>query len=106
MLCRRLLFLFLVSIYFSGYAQPLNFTVANHFFTGVKILKVKRDFNDPYLWVLAQNNQVFRINSIAQTVDDYTGTFSSYNNLQFIDIARAQPGYRFYRYKVLQYDPV
>jgi gliding motility-associated-like protein len=67
--------------------QDIDFKITNHFFTGKKILKVKRDFNDPYLWVLAQNNQVYRVNSKTQQVDDYTSIFSTYANLQFIDIA-------------------
>lgn len=55
--------------------------------TGKKILKVKRDFNDPFLWVLAQNNEVYRVNSLTFDIDDYTGAFSAFKNLNFIDIA-------------------
>jgi len=39
------------------------------------------------LWVLAQNNEVYRINSLTQQVDDYTAAFSAYHNFQFVDIA-------------------
>jgi hypothetical protein len=85
---RYFAFVLLLFFYTRGYSQPpIQFTIASHFFSGIKILKVKRDFNDSYLWVLAQNNQVYRINSVAQTVDDYTAVFAGYNNFQFIDIA-------------------
>jgi gliding motility-associated-like protein len=56
------------------------------FLTGKKILKAKRDFYDPYLWVLAENNEVYRINSIDYTVDDFTSKFANYK-YPFIDIA-------------------
>lgn len=67
--------------------QDVDFHLIKKFFTGKNILKVKRDYNDPYLWVLAQNNEVYRINSQTQIVDDYTSYFTAYNNLQFVDIA-------------------
>jgi gliding motility-associated-like protein len=56
-------------------------------FTGQKVLKAKRDFNDPYLWVLAANNQVYRVNSVTFAIVNYTAAFAAYSNLQFIDIA-------------------
>jgi len=67
--------------------QDVDFHLNAHLFAGKKILKVKRDFNDPYLWVLAQNNQVYRVNSLTLAVDDYTAKFSAYSSLPFIDIA-------------------
>lgn len=67
--------------------QDVEFHSGGQFLAGKAILKVKRDFKDPFLWVLAKNNQVFRINSITMAVDDYTPKFTQYNNLQFIDIA-------------------
>jgi gliding motility-associated-like protein len=63
------------------------FNLTGNLLPGKKILKVKRDFYDPYLWVLAENNQVYRINSSNQVIDDFTAAFSSYNSHQFIDIA-------------------
>jgi gliding motility-associated-like protein len=51
------------------------------------ILKVKRDFYDPFVWVLAKNNEVYRINSVTLVIDNFTSQFAAYNNLQFIDIA-------------------
>ena len=50
------------------------------------ILKVKRNFFDPYLWVLAKNNEVYRVNSQTLVIDDYTSKFKNYNNFQFVDI--------------------
>lgn len=67
--------------------QDLDFHLNGHLLPGKKILKIKRDFYDPYLWVLAQNNEVYRVNTQTQAIDDYTAKFAAYNNLQFIDIA-------------------
>lgn len=65
----------------------IAFHLSDTFLQGKKILKVKRDFKDPYLWVLAENNQLYRINSITKAVDDYTAKFSAYSGFKFIDIA-------------------
>jgi len=70
-----------------GQQQDVDFHLSNQFLAGKTVLKVKRDFKDPYLWVLAKNNEVYRINSQTLIVDNFTATFSAYNNLQFIDIA-------------------
>jgi len=71
-----------------GYSQQdLTFHINTQFLSGKKILKVKRDYYDPYVWVLAQNNGVYRINSQTLVIDDYTAKFSAYGNMQFIDIA-------------------
>ncbi|TFF36204.1 hypothetical protein E2R66_16825 [Mucilaginibacter psychrotolerans] len=67
--------------------QDLGFQINQHFFAGKNIISVKRDFIDPYLWVLAQNNQVYRINSVTMVIDDFTSAFANYGNFQFIDIA-------------------
>ena len=64
--------------------QDVEFHPAGQFLSGKRILKIKRDFKDPYAWVLAANNKVYRINSITMVIDDYTSQFSQYNNLQFI----------------------
>jgi gliding motility-associated-like protein len=86
---RQLLVIILLSFSVNAYSQQqdVEFHLSREFLQGKKVLKVKRDFNDPYLWVLAKNNEVYRINSITLTVDNYTSNFSAYNNLQFIDIA-------------------
>jgi len=84
---KRLLFLFFMLTGLGGYAQDIEFHVNSHLLPGKNILKAKRDFNDPYLWVLAQGNEVYRINSITLAVDNYTAQFAAYNSLKFIDIA-------------------
>ena len=87
-LFRSLLFFTLLICCFAAYSQQdMDLHLNETFLTGKNILKVKRDFHDPYLWVLAQNNEVYRINSITKQVDNFTGTFSRYNNYHFIDIA-------------------
>ena len=67
--------------------QDVDFHLNAYLFPGKNILKVKRDFYDPYLWVLAQNNEVYRVNSLTLAVDDYTSKFAAYNTLKFTDIA-------------------
>ncbi|MDB5137158.1 MAG: hypothetical protein JWP37_3761 [Mucilaginibacter sp.] len=67
--------------------QDVDFHLNKKFLTGKNVIKVKRDYHDAYLWVLAQNNEVYRVNSQTQDVDDYTSYFTAYNNLQFVDIA-------------------
>ncbi|HVW15978.1 MAG TPA: gliding motility-associated C-terminal domain-containing protein [Mucilaginibacter sp.] len=78
---------FLLACTIAKAQQDVDFHLSNQFLTGKQVLKVKRDFHDPYLWVLAKNNEVYRINSITLAVDDYTPQFAAYNNLQFVDIA-------------------
>ncbi|MEO9172965.1 MAG: hypothetical protein ABI203_07720, partial [Mucilaginibacter sp.] len=65
--------------------QDVDFHLNIQLLTGKTILKVKRDFYDPYLWVLGNNNQVYRINSLTKVVDDYTPQFAAYSALQFVD---------------------
>jgi gliding motility-associated-like protein len=74
---------------FTVRGQDVNFHLNGTFLSGKNILKVKRDFKDPYLWVLTQNQEIYRINSVTKTADDYSAYFSAYHNLQFIDIAGA-----------------
>lgn len=67
--------------------QDVDFHLNAHLFPGQNILKVKRDFHDPYLWVLAQNNKVYRVNSLTLAIDDYTSKFAAFSSLPFVDIA-------------------
>lgn len=69
---RFLLLFALISSVYITYGQDVDFHLNGTFLTGKNILKVKRDFKDPYLWVLAQNHEVYRINSVTKIVDDYT----------------------------------
>ncbi|OOQ56895.1 T9SS type B sorting domain-containing protein [Mucilaginibacter pedocola] len=66
--------------------QDVEFHENAYLLAGKNILKVKRNFHDPYLWVLAENNEVYRINSLDNSIADYTALFNNYN-LPFIDIA-------------------
>ncbi|HEY2583105.1 MAG TPA: hypothetical protein VGI43_14940, partial [Mucilaginibacter sp.] len=86
-ICRIVFLLCMLCVVKSYSQQDVDFHLNAHLLAGKKILKVKRDFYDPYLWVLAQNNEVYRVNSLTLAIDNYTPTFSAYNNLQFIDIA-------------------
>jgi gliding motility-associated-like protein len=82
-----LLFLLIFPFFKADAQQDVEFHFDATFLAGKNIIKVKRDFYDPYLWVLAQNNEVFRINSITKAVDDYTFQFRAFSNYKFIDIA-------------------
>ncbi|EHQ25070.1 gliding motility-associated C-terminal domain-containing protein [Mucilaginibacter paludis] len=88
MLFRYLLLFFIVFPFYGARAQQdVDFHLSGTFLAGKNILKVKRDFNDLYLWILAQNNEVYRMNSVTKVVDDYSSQFSAYSGYQFIDIA-------------------
>lgn len=87
-LFRHSLFFLIVFISLKGYGQQnTDFYVNGHYLIGKKVLKISRDFYDPFVWILAENNGVYRINSISKEVDDYTSKFSAFNNLQFNCIA-------------------
>lgn len=87
-LLRSLLFFSLLAIsYVALGQQDMDLHLSDTFLPGKNILKVKRDFKDPYLWVLVQNNEVYRINSLTKVVDNYTVQFTAYSAFQFIDIA-------------------
>lgn len=82
--------IFFILFLFSGlkaFTQDVDFHLNAQLLPAKNILKVKRDFHDPYLWVLAQNNEVYRINSLTLAVEDLTSQFAAYSGLQFIDIA-------------------
>jgi len=88
MLYRNITILLLFIFPLKAWCQPqdVDFHLSAHLLNGQKIIKVKRDFNDVYLWALGTNNTVYRVNSITLAVDDYTAKFAQYNNLQFADI--------------------
>lgn len=67
--------------------QDVDFHLNSHFLTGKPILKVKKDSFDPYIWVLSKNNEIYRINSVTLSIDDYTSTFAAYSATPFIDIS-------------------
>ncbi|MDB5022479.1 MAG: hypothetical protein JWP78_234 [Mucilaginibacter sp.] len=84
-------FLLTVVLFFCSKAycqqQDLTFHLNNQLLKGKIILKVKWDINDPYLWVLAKNNEVYRVNTTTLAIDDYSSKFSAFSDQQFIDIA-------------------
>jgi gliding motility-associated-like protein len=86
-LVRYLLLFVFVSCCFTAYGQQdISFQVTDTYLAGKDIFKVKRDYNDPYLWVLCGNNEIYRINSLTKKVDDFTAQFTSYWQLGFVDI--------------------
>jgi len=81
-----LFFIFLIFCTSAFCQQDVDFHINTQLLAGKKILRVNRDCYDPYVWVLAENNGVYRINSLTMAVDDYSARFSAYSKLQFIDI--------------------
>lgn len=91
-------FLQFTLILFAGksYAQQdVTFHLNTSFLQGKSVIKVKRDFYDPYVWVLAKNNEVYRINSQTLVIDNSVRGY-----------CRHKPGYGFYRYEFNQCNPV
>jgi hypothetical protein len=84
-------FIFLFICFFSIGAvygqQDMDLHLNQTFLQGKNILKAKRDYRDPYLWVLAENNGIYRINSLTNDVVDFSAAFSAYGGNKFIDIA-------------------
>jgi len=80
-----ILMLFIINSAYSQ-QQDVEFHLNAHLLNGQKILKVKRDFHDIYLWVLGENNTLYRVNSLTLAIDDYTSKFSAYKSFQFVDI--------------------
>ncbi len=72
----------------NAFCQPkdVDFHLNAHLFAGQKVIKVKRNFNDIYLWVLAAGNKIYRVNSVTLSVNDYTAKFAAYSNVPFVDI--------------------
>jgi gliding motility-associated-like protein len=66
--------------------QDVDFHLNAHLFNGQKLIKVKRNFNDNYLWVLGEGNRIYRVNSLTLAFDDYTSKFTAYKKFQFVDL--------------------
>lgn len=64
----------LIVLVYSGTARASNilFHIKQLLLVGKKILKVTRDFKDPFVWVLAEHNQISRFNSITIELTDHT----------------------------------
>lgn len=85
---RWLILLFFVFVLSAAYGQQkdVDFHLSAHLLPGEKIIKVKRDFNDNYLWALTAGNKIYRVNSTTLSVDDYSAKFAAYSNVPFVDI--------------------
>ena len=85
----RIFLLFVLVGFFSKVhaQQDVDFQVNSHFLAGKKIIKVYKNELSPIIWVLADNNQVYKLNSSTGLINDLSAQFSAYGNLKFIDIA-------------------
>ncbi|MFI5161243.1 MAG: gliding motility-associated C-terminal domain-containing protein [Sphingobacteriales bacterium] len=59
--------------------------------SGQRVIKLSRDFDDGYMWILTSNNGLYRLNTLTKQLDDYTVQFSSLSNYQIFDIAGINP---------------
>ncbi|MBD1363812.1 gliding motility-associated C-terminal domain-containing protein [Mucilaginibacter sp. ZT4R22] len=79
-----LLFIFL---YTAAYAQDVDLYLSGHILPGKSIIKISRDGWDQYMWILAENNEVYRLNTVTQQLEDLSPKFSQYSAYHLFDIA-------------------
>ena len=75
----------------SAFGQDVDLYLTGHYLAGKSIIKVNRDFDDAYMWVLGANNDVYRFNTLTKQVDDYSSKFQLFNNYKIFDIAGLGP---------------
>jgi gliding motility-associated-like protein len=84
----RLIFLFsLLFLVNRSFCQDVDLYITGHYLPGKSIIKLNRDFYDGYMWILAKNNEIYRLNTITNQLDNYTTQFQQFNNFQIFDIA-------------------
>ena len=66
--------------------QDVDFYVTDHYLAGNKILKVYKNVSSTYVFALAVNNKIYRVNINTKVVVDLSSEFASYNYFQFNDI--------------------
>jgi gliding motility-associated-like protein len=71
----------------SSFAQDVDLYLTGHYLAGKSVIKLCRDFDDPYMWILAKNNEVYRLNTVTKQLDDYTPKLNSISGYQIFDIA-------------------
>jgi gliding motility-associated-like protein len=84
---RSLLFLLVIFFTEIAFGQDVDLYLTDHYLAGKSIIKMNRDFDDPYMWVLVKNNEVYRLNTITKQLDDYTLRFQIFTGYQIFDIA-------------------
>lgn len=84
---RLLILLLFIVTADSLFAQDIDLYLTSHIMAGKSIIKLSRDFDDPYMWILAKNNEVYRLNTITKQLDDYTPKLQSISGYQIFDIA-------------------
>jgi|GEM_PF-4792462 len=87
---RLIRFFFIVFILLSSVEafcqQDVDFYVTDHYLAGNKILKVYKNVSSTYVFALAVNNKIYRVNINTKVVVDLSSEFASYNYFQFNDI--------------------
>lgn len=71
----------------STFAQDVNLYLSDHYLAAKSIIKLSRDFDDPYLWILAPNNGIFRLNTATKQLEDLSASFQQFSSYQIFDIA-------------------
>src|SRR5437588_2470549 len=80
-----LLFIFIAPIKLI-LAQDVTFYLTGRYLTGKPIVKLSRDFDDPYMWVLGKSNDIYRINTLNNQVEDLTSTFQQFSADKIFDM--------------------
>jgi gliding motility-associated-like protein len=88
---RLLITLFLILIFRQAFSQDVNLYLSDHYLAGKSIIKTVQDFDDAYLWILTQNNGVYRLNTETKELVDWSAQFQSFSNSQITDIVGIGP---------------
>ena len=84
----RLILLLLVIVSTkSALAQDVDLYLTDHYLAGKSVIKLSRDFDDPYMWILTRNNEIYRLNTVSKQLDNFTAQFQSIAGGNIFDIA-------------------
>jgi gliding motility-associated-like protein len=68
-------------------AQDVDLYLTEHYLAGKSVIKLSRDFDDPYMWILTKNNEIYRLHTGTKQLDDFTAQFKSITGGNIFDIA-------------------
>ena len=60
--------------------------MSGQYLTAKPISKLSRDFDDPYMWVLGKNNDIYRINTLNNQVEDLPFAFQQFSGKKIFDM--------------------
>ena len=74
-----------------SFAQDIDLYLTDHYLAGKSVIKLSRDFDDPYMWILTRNNEIYRLNTVSKQLDNFTAQFQSIAGSNIFDIAGIGP---------------